>query len=251
MQTNLPGIISVRIMENEPPIDALRLPDGRTGATLRSLCALLDIDKGRQVARIKRNPALSEALVLIVVDTPGGPQPTDILHTWAISVWATGLHISRLPEAKRPVALVLQREAFTEIERAFAERENNASAPPPPDPSPLPQSVWQDAYTFIDHLKALYEETQNQVAVVQYDQQSQALRITALEAGNASPAKGLSGQRLAYIYQRADKLRQAQGYPIADVLAGLAAHFRVADIYDLPEKDWPAVLDWFASLLEE
>lgn len=42
-----------------------------------------------------------------------------------------------------------------------------------------------------------------------------------------------------------------RGVPIAETLAALAAHFQVKDMYDLPESAWPAVLDWFASLLED
>jgi hypothetical protein len=59
----------------------------------------------------------------------------------------------------------------------------------------------------------------------------------------------LSAQRLEYIYQHAEQVRQRHGYSIAELLAGLAAHFQVADIYYLPEKDWPGVINFFESLL--
>lgn len=125
MQTNLPVLIPVSIVEGELPIDAVRMPDGRPGATLRSLCALLDIDKGRQVARIRRSPGLSAALVLMVVDTPGGPQPTDVIKAWVVPTWASTLHTSRLPERKQALALIVQQEAFAAIERAFDPPQDN------------------------------------------------------------------------------------------------------------------------------
>jgi hypothetical protein len=79
MQTNLLVLKSIPIIENRPPIYAVQMADGQFGATLLSLCALLDIDKGRQVARIKRNPMLAEALVLMEVKTQGGRQSADVL----------------------------------------------------------------------------------------------------------------------------------------------------------------------------
>jgi hypothetical protein len=81
--------------------------------------------------------------------------------------------------------------------------------------------------------------------------QRQGQRIAALEAGNARPSGRLSDHQLGYIYRCAHEVHQHHGYALSDLLAGLAAHFRVENIYYLPDKDWPAVLDWFASLLEE
>ncbi len=87
--------------------------------------------------------------------------------------------------------------------------------------------------------------------MVRHDQYRQGLRIAALEARDASPATGLSGQRLEYIFRCAHQFQQRHGARIDETLAGLAAHFRVENIYYLPERDWPAVLEWFESLLEE
>ncbi len=86
---------------------------------------------------------------------------------------------------------------------------------------------------------------------MRYDLHSLALRVTALEARDASPSLDLSPEHLKYVYHLARQLRQQRGLPVGDILAMLAEHFRVEDVSLLPEKDWPAVLDWFASLLEE
>ena len=75
--------------------------------------------------------------------------------------------------------------------------------------------------------------------------------MTALEGGPTRPLVGYSPQRLAQVYLLANRLRQRRGWPIAETLAALAEHFRVADVFDLPEKDWPAIVDWFTSLLED
>jgi hypothetical protein len=248
MQTNLPVLVPVHFIEKEPPIDAVQMPDGQAGATLRSLCALLDIDKGRQVARIKRNSGLSTALVLMVVDTPGGPQPTDVLQAWAVPIWASGLHTSRLPEKKQAVALILQQEAFAAIKQAFTRPENDA----PASEAAAPQASAPEAPQ-----KSLRQIRQGLLLAAQgatnFEVEYQVLveRVAALEGGPAGSTIGVSPQRLAHIYLLAHRARQRYGYRIGDTLAGLADHFRVEDIYDLPEKDWPAILSWFASLLEE
>ncbi len=234
-----------------PPIIAVRLPDGELSATLRSLCDLLDLDRRGQFRRIHRIPSLTEALQEATISTPGGPQQAEVLLNWAISIWAAGLHVSRLSEAKRAAALVLQQRAFSAIEQAFAQRENNSAVPPPPSPSAAAQSVWEEGRAFIDHLEARDEELRNQMVMIRYGLHSHELRLAALEAGNARQAAGLSDQQLGYIYRCAHQVSQRQGYEIDTTLAGLAAHFRVKNIYYLPESAWPAVLDWFASPLEE
>jgi hypothetical protein len=248
MQTNLPVIIPVSIIENEPPIDAVQMPDGRQGATLRSLCALLDIDKGRQVARIKRNPSLAAALVLIEVSTPGGPQQADVLVAWAIPVWAAGLHISRLSEAKRSAALVLQRKAFAAIEQAFSERENNASHPEAPAPqAPAPELPPGSLRQIRQGLLLAVE------GITRFEAEHQALveQVNSLERGPARPTVGLSPQRLERLLLLAHELRQRKGLLIDETFVALAGHFQVENIFYLPEKDWPAILLWFESMLEE
>jgi hypothetical protein len=191
------------IIAGAPPVISARLPDGRTGSTLRSLCKALDLDRYGQAARIKRDPVLAGALVTVLLDSPSGQQQTQVLLSWAIPIWLSGLNTTRLSEAKHALALHIQQKAVEGLTSFEAEHQ----------------------------------------AVID--------RVTALEGGSARPTVGLSGQRLEYIYLLAARARQKYGYPIAMTLAGLAERFQVADVFDLPDKDWPAVLDWFSALLEE
>lgn len=96
--------------------------------------------------------------------------------------------------------------------------------------------------------------------IIRFEAEHQALkervtaleeRITALEGGTAHPVIDYSAQRLWQIHLFADQLRQRRGLPIGETLEALAEHFGVVDAFDLPEKDWPAIRDWFTSLLEE
>ncbi|HEU5369291.1 MAG TPA: hypothetical protein VFU69_12540, partial [Ktedonobacterales bacterium] len=209
----------VTLVADMPPIIAVRLPNGELSATLRSLCDLLDLDRRGQFRRIHRNPSLAEALQEAIISTPGGPQQAEVLLNWAISIWAAGLQTTRLPEAKRAAALILQRKAFAAIEQAFVQPENEDAAPAAPSQPSAPQSLWQSWHALIDRMEAEYggipqelrtgqQELGNQLAVVRHDLYQQGLRIAALEARDASPATGLSGQRLEYIFRCAHQFQQ-------------------------------------------
>jgi predicted GIY-YIG superfamily endonuclease len=104
-----------------PRIVAVRLPDGRLGATLRSLCKVLNLDQVAQLRRVRHSRLLAKALHEATISTPGGPQRVGVLLNWALAMWAAGLQVTELPETKRAAALVLQSEAFTAIEQAFTQ----------------------------------------------------------------------------------------------------------------------------------
>jgi len=233
------------------PVIAVLLPDGQLGVLLTMLCAMLHLKPGTQAHLLHKHPVLSGALVQVALATSGGTQTTNVLLTWGVALWASGLQRGRRPPEYRELLLTIQREAAQTVARQFAQQTTSSTfaSSPPPSQAPTPQSVWQEWHTLGDRLEARDEELRNQLSVVQYDQHTQALRIAALEARGVSPADGLPQERLAHVYQLANQVRQRQGYRIAEILAGLAAHFQVEDIYFLPEKDWPAVLVWFESLL--
>jgi hypothetical protein len=64
-------------------IIAVRLPDGRIAAALRSMCDALQLERYSQVRRI-RDDVLADQLVPVQVETAGGPQPMEMLTAWAI-----------------------------------------------------------------------------------------------------------------------------------------------------------------------
>lgn len=254
-------LLPITILDCPQPIQGVQTPDGLIGATLRSLCAALSLDYASQYQRIRRTPALRETLQLVTLDTPGGPQAVDVIPAWVIPVWLAGLHINRLPEERRALILAFQREAFATIERAFTQPESNAAPPPPPSPSPAPQSVWQVWHTLGNLMEAKDEEMRrefqagqqelhDEMTVMRYDQQRLALHFAALEARDASPTATISPEQLAHIFRLARQLAARKGLPVLDILAILAEHFRVEDVSVLPAKNWPAVLDWFSSMLE-
>ncbi|HEY7357848.1 MAG TPA: hypothetical protein VH590_15325 [Ktedonobacterales bacterium] len=241
----------ISLIADMPAIIAVRLPDGELGATLRSLCDLVDISRQGQLQRIHRNPSLAEALQEASISTPGGPQQAEVLLNWAISIWATGLQTTRLPRAKQTAVKVLQREAFAAIRQAFAEPENTeAPAPEAPAPEASQYSLHRVRQDLLQAAQGIINAAEG---IGHFDGEHQALveRVTALEGGAAGPTIGVEPQRLAQVYLFANRLRQRRSWPITKTLAGLAEHFHVTDVFDLPEKNWPAVLEWFESLLED
>jgi hypothetical protein len=101
------------------------------------------------------------------------------------------------------------------------------------------------------HRLAKVEQQLRQELTLRQKPDAHPPRITAPEAGEVRSTLGSFAERLVQINLLASRARQKYGYPIAMTLAGLAERFQVADVFDLPDKDWPAVLDWFSALLEE
>ena len=102
------------------PILAVRLPDARLGATLRSLCLILSLNLSGQQQRIRRDPALRRALVTVALPTRKGPRDSDVLLAWAIPIWLVGLQSSRLPPEKQDIIKLLQEQAMQTIYQAFS-----------------------------------------------------------------------------------------------------------------------------------
>jgi hypothetical protein len=102
------------------PILAVRLPDARLGATLRSLCLILSLNLRGQQQRLRRDPALRKALVTAAVPTRQGPRDTDVLLAWAIPIWLVGLQSSRLTPEKQDLIRLLQEQAVQAIYQAFS-----------------------------------------------------------------------------------------------------------------------------------
>lgn len=112
-------IKSIVIASGIPSIQAVQLPDGQLGATLRSLCRALSINFSGQLQHIRRKDSLAPALVTTTITTKAGKREVAVLLAWAIPVWLTELEATRLGSAKREVILLLQRQAVQAIYQAF------------------------------------------------------------------------------------------------------------------------------------
>src|SRR5579883_3317403 len=115
---------------HDDEILGVRLFDGHVGASIRSLCKMLKLSLRGQIQRILRDAVLSKYLVLVVVETPGGPQAVEVLIAQAIPMWLTGLQPSMVAPEKRPMILALKEEALEVLFRHFF----HIDPTPPPQP---------------------------------------------------------------------------------------------------------------------
>jgi hypothetical protein len=113
---------------------AVLLPDGQAGLLLAPLCTGLDLQTSDQTHRLRAHPVLSAALMLVQVETPGGPQIGNVLLSWGIPLWLGGIRLGGRPPAYRRRVQLLQREVGAVLARRFA-----GVAVPAPAPEALPE----------------------------------------------------------------------------------------------------------------
>ncbi len=256
---------------------AVRLLDGLIGAALVSLCNLLKIAKWPQLRRIREDEVLSKHLVLVIVETPGGPQATEVLLAPAIPFWLTGLQPSMVAPEKRPMILALKEEAVEVLYRHFFHID--PTPPPQPErPKAAPHSpvqmiagAVQTIGEAVQMLEAERQEIRGHLAALEQwreitEERQQAMgeylvetreRVKALEqrrddaplemAEDDRPVGKtlLSPQHLGQVYVLARQERRRSGQAVSALLAALAQAFGVPDISDLPESAWDDVLGWF------
>jgi hypothetical protein len=168
------------------PIMAVQLPDERIVARVQSFCEALQLDDLGQLQRIRRQPALADQLLQILVMTPSGLQEVDVLIASAIPAWLIGVQLSRLAPEKRALILSFQREVVDTPYRHFF-KINTESAPPPPLewPGNAPRSalgLWRESVRLAgEAIELLEEERRVQVE----DHQAMGERQTAFEAKQA------------------------------------------------------------------
>jgi hypothetical protein len=240
-------IRAVQLIPHAPPIEAIKLSDGSLGASIKSLCDLLDLARHGQTARIKRDPALASALVLVSMKTAAGSRLLDVLISYAIPPWLSGLQVTRLSPEKQERAALIRQGAIEAIERAFSDQEN--AAIPVIDAEPG-LSAWQQAQEGLAAILSGVGQLQTAFSSMEHSYTVLLARMAALERPiHTSDKAGLPPERIAHLYILARAWRAKTGAPIAETFANLARHFHVADASDIPAAAWRDVLAWFDGLL--
>ncbi len=129
---------------------AVRLPDNRVAVSLKALCRMLNLERKAQVRHIQRDTDLAGQLLLVRVETAGGPQQIEVLTVEAIASWVMGLHLARMASAKRPLILALKVEAVAVFYGYFFKTDAEPARPAVPHaqrPQQLPASQQQPAPT--------------------------------------------------------------------------------------------------------
>jgi hypothetical protein len=208
---------------------------------LHGLCRMVSISYPAQITRIRRDPDLSAALQYVTIDTPGGPQSVVMLASWAIAVWAAGLHTSRLSPEKQEAVTLLKQQAYTAIARAFSQPEVAESESMPIAPAPELSSI----QTTFDHiqqnlagLQEGFEELKEHVVGI--DQRLLIVEQDRLGRRLESGAR-LSAAQIGQLFMQLALLREQTGLSIEDAEKHLADQFGVAHIIDIDASKWPAL----------
>ncbi len=173
---------------------AVQLPDGRIAVVFRHLCEALNLNFVGQLQRIQRNPMLSQHLLLVLIQTPGGPQVVNALSVLALSLWLGGFHITRLSEKKRALIIQLQDDAVAAFSRPFQfseTKEQPHAAPPkqeptaqPPQAAPATASVPELLRALAGVALALAERVEQEGAKPEQGNQQLEDRVASLEQDN-------------------------------------------------------------------
>jgi len=116
----------------------LRFSENRLAGGMSSMCAMVGLVPEKQVQRIRRDAALAPYLFLAIVETPGGPQRMDVLLVEAIPLWLSGINLTRIAPAKRPLILALKREVVEVLRRYFFQTDAQLASPAAPAREALP-----------------------------------------------------------------------------------------------------------------
>jgi hypothetical protein len=249
----------------DAPIVAVLLPDGRIGATLASLCDALGLTQNSQARRIRMDDVLADELLPVLIDTTKGAQSLGVLTAWAIPLWLTGLHTSRIAEDKRAAILAYKREAANALYRHFSTVQQ--IAPPsslvPAEPIERPITPGDDAtleawrgyhqamIAWLDwqsDMVAWRSETDARLDGLQSEMESlhEVVRLIPELLERMGPAT-LSPEHQATVQAMVKRLHDVSGYAFATIYTDLNQSFRVGKYSDIPDASWPDVSAWFSA----
>lgn len=101
---------------------AVRLPDGRIAAVLRWLFESLNLDRAGQMQRIERKTALADGLVLVRVETAGGPQEMPAIMLKVLPGYLFGIDENRVKAEAREDIILFQRECVEALADHFTRK---------------------------------------------------------------------------------------------------------------------------------
>ena len=110
------------------PFTAVLLPDGLTGGVLPQFCDALGLVTHSQAQRLRGDPVLSFALVLVQIETAGGPQVVNVILAWGLPLWLNSIRASRRSPVYRARLMILKRQAAAALARRFFSPPVSASA---------------------------------------------------------------------------------------------------------------------------
>lgn len=246
-------------------IVAVSLPDGRVGATLASLCDALGLTQPSQSRRIRTDEVLADELVSVAIHTNNGTQVASVLTAWAIPLWLTGVHITRLAESKRAAIRAFKKQAANVLYEHFS----HLKLPPPPamlvpsEPIEKPtypdeSAGWderrkyhRDMVTWLDwqtDIAAWQKDTNNRLDGLESEVESihEVVRLVPELLERMGPAT-LSPEHMRSVQALAKRLHEIGGFTFASIYGELNDAFHVGKYDQIPEASWEEVNRWFAT----
>jgi hypothetical protein len=238
---------------------AVSLPDGRIGATLTSLCDALGLTQPSQSRRIRADEVLSHELVSVGIQTSNGVQTLAVLTAWAIPLWLTGIHVTRLAEPKRAAILAFKREAADTLYRHFSQPRLTTPAVPATKPvapsDDAPRDEWRAFYAAMvqwldwqSEIDVWRSETDHRLDEMQSEIESmhELTRVIPDILERLGPVT-LSPEHLASVQAMAKRLHEVGGFAYSTIYAELNQAFHVGKYDQIPDEAWHEVTAWFTT----
>lgn len=234
----------IQLAPASPPLEALLAPDGARGAGVRSLCRFVNIIHQAQIKRIRRQSELAAALHVVTINTTTGPKDALMLESHAIAIWAAGLQTARFSPDKQERVIILKRDAYAAIERAFGQQNaaawtESAGQRPQQEPGAM-LSPFDKIIDAVSELKEDYEAVQQ--------------RITLLEQVSLGSRKthgaSLTAEQVGQVILQLRLLRERRGIPIEEAEKMLAAEFGVAHLSDIDSARWTDIVQKIHQLFQ-
>lgn len=255
------------------------LPDGKVAAVLNSLCDAIGLARHGQLERIQRDEILRDQLLLVQINSAGGPQIMNTLTAWAIPTWLQGVRLGKVAADRRDAILAFKREAADVLYRHFSQRPSLPPpdalvpsepviepAPPARDATPAEWREWRQAMRvwldWQDQMDAWCEESDRQHQALMQRQDTLERRQDALEdriegvealsqivaemAGRFGPPT-LTTEHQATVRAMVARLHELGGFSYGAIYGELNASFHVAKYSDIPDDQWGRVAEWFQA----
>ena len=100
-------------------IVAIQLPDGTIFVLFSRLCENLGLSRWTQSRRVQNHAVLSTGLMMLLVETPGGPQEVQCLRLDLLPLWLAGVPARKANEEIREKLILYQTKAAQVLWREF------------------------------------------------------------------------------------------------------------------------------------
>jgi hypothetical protein len=260
MQEDIAPLTPAIVISSQQSIMTTRLPDKRIIATMQSLCDALQIARASQVRRIRSHRLLSKQLLLVPIATNSGWQQMDVLVSWAIPIWLSNIHLTRLAPEKQQLVLAFQETIVDDLHRYFAELDAREAAGQPSEPeiapgdwveaepmSSLPDTIWERQYEVMVGFERKWQMMERDIATMKTElaEIRQQLRGASAAGQTQRDNRPLSLEHIMQLYTLARALESQTGEPVSALFRQLAEVFDVTDVSAIPDAGWEHVLHWF------